>query len=378
MPSNDIWKKLTLLLVVTIPRVEFTSCVALRVLAARGYLLQEAPVDEATLRDYLEHRDPLIGWSPRTTSPDETYDENGVRRSIAFPERSATPCVAIYGDSFTFGAEGPPEHAFPDQLARRLDCPVNNYGVPGYGTDQALLRFRETPNTADVAILAHHAVDIVRNVNRLRNFLGGAIGLGFKPRFRLEGDDLVLVPLPVFETLEEVHALTHAPARLEHEFFFPGGPSGQVRPGFPHTLGLLRLPTNWRVRAQLRGLPPHGPFYDREHPSAALPLTTAILEHFAREAAARGQAPVVLLLPGDKDLAALLEDRPVPYQPLADALAAKGLAGPDVAAAMREALGERNACDLFVNCRGHYTAEGNRIVADALADWIGREVRPRS
>jgi len=47
----------------------------------------------------------------------------------------------LYGDSFTEGSGVDPEHAWSNVLSQLLHCRVANFGVSGYGTDQAYMRF---------------------------------------------------------------------------------------------------------------------------------------------------------------------------------------------------------------------------------------------
>ena len=56
-------------------------------------------------------------------------DENGFRN----PEADTSAEWVAIGDSFTFGNGVSSEESWPAQLAARLDSPVYNYGVGGYG-----------------------------------------------------------------------------------------------------------------------------------------------------------------------------------------------------------------------------------------------------
>ena len=73
-----------------------------------------------------------------------------------------------------------------------------NFGVPAYGTDQALLRLsREGLRGARVAVLSLLLENIGRNVNRWRPlWTPRTLTPLAKPRFVLEGGALRLVPQP--------------------------------------------------------------------------------------------------------------------------------------------------------------------------------------
>ena len=53
--------------------------------------------------------------------------------------RSAHGRILMFGDSYTAGDDVSNADRYSDQLARILGIEVQNYGVPGTGTDQHLL-----------------------------------------------------------------------------------------------------------------------------------------------------------------------------------------------------------------------------------------------
>ncbi len=76
-----------------------------------------------------------LGWI--TDRQNQAISPNGARRdgsaNIAAP-------ISAYGDSFVFGADVDNDQTFPHFLSRRFGVGVANYGVSGYGPDQALMR----------------------------------------------------------------------------------------------------------------------------------------------------------------------------------------------------------------------------------------------
>src|SRR6185503_20431904 len=86
-----------------------------------------------------------------------------------------------------------------------------NYGVGGFGTDQALLRLRQAAATDSPAPLAALLVGIMldnigRNVNRYRPLWYAEALPAVKPRYVLRGDELELVPQPFATRAEFVAA----------------------------------------------------------------------------------------------------------------------------------------------------------------------------
>ena len=65
------------------------------------------------------------------------------RAGLSFAAMPAKRRIAVVGDSFTFGLEVRYEDTWPHQLdARSVGFQVLNFGVDGYGVDQACLRYR--------------------------------------------------------------------------------------------------------------------------------------------------------------------------------------------------------------------------------------------
>jgi hypothetical protein len=98
-----------------------------------------------------------------------TYDQNRLRVHRATAARDAVVLVA--GDSYTHGDEVADSESFPASLERILQVPVANFGVGGYGPEQALLKLEglidRFPRTR-VAVLAITYDSIGRMVNSYR------------------------------------------------------------------------------------------------------------------------------------------------------------------------------------------------------------------
>lgn len=146
---------------------------------------------------YKTTYDRQLGWQPRPNASDQrknsagkswqwAIDEYGARRNPNFGA-SQTPYVATFGDSFTFGDEVDDDETWQHFLSNILHANVANYGVGGYGTDQAFLRFRQKLDeglSPKVTILVIYEDNFKRILNRFRPFYSKNTGLklGFKPR----------------------------------------------------------------------------------------------------------------------------------------------------------------------------------------------------
>src|ERR1043166_202339 len=271
--------------------------------------------------------DDEIGWAPPPPLTRLPHDASGAKYNSEFPEPGHA-CVSAYGDSFVFGAEVADQDGWVERLAHLLGCRVANYGVNAYGTDQALIRFRRNrDDEAPLVLLGIFPENVLRNVNQSRALMGYALhALSVKGRFVLDTmGALAWVPRPRLDA-ESFVRLNRAPADvLPHEYFLPGTRDGPATLRFPYTLALLRILAMPRIWTHVSGRPSWSGFFAADHPSGALPLTAAIAEAFAREAAGRGKRVLVVIFPGGNSLRLRPRDGAFEYAPLAAALADKGI-----------------------------------------------------
>lgn len=88
-----------------------------------------------TWKDDLTMPDRDLGWTSNPTHPNVSDD--GAREAEG--QRPGTRVYA-YGNSFVFGAEVGNDQAFTYLLSQTIGTGVRNFGVGGYGPDQAILR----------------------------------------------------------------------------------------------------------------------------------------------------------------------------------------------------------------------------------------------
>jgi carbamoyltransferase len=195
--------------------------------------------------------------------------------------------VLVFGGGFTAGNGVDEALRFTDLLERQLGgyVQVLNFGLPGSGADQQLLGYRQHGRDIehDLLVLCPHVETILRNLEAHASVPSGdpeadpdSPSLLPKPRFSLEGDELVLHPPP-----------TEAPAPALDA---PPTPPSLVR-------GLLqrftaevdkKVPGFQAFTRRVRGVGYPEEYADPQHP--AWRLQRAILRTFLAEA----RAPVVL------------------------------------------------------------------------------------
>jgi hypothetical protein len=372
-----------ILIVLAIALVETGAAVVCRIVLASsaGFLLWHPDLDAAR-KNWIAGSadvDEQLGWPPPSMATTLPRDGSGAKFNAEFPAPGHA-CASAYGDSFVWGEEIPPADGWIEQLSRRLGCRVANYGVSGYGTDQAYLRFRRTAtDEAPLALLGIFPENIIRNVNQYRAFAGyAAHPASLKGRFLLDtAGGLAWVPRPRLDE-EGFVTLNRTPAAvLPNEYLLPDTRDGPVTLRFPYTLTLLHVALKPRLWARFSGRPSWSAFYQRDHPSGALALTAAVAEGFAREARQRGKQALVVMLPGASSFRAHAKYGHFEYASLTAMLAAAGVDVFDPGPALLATLGDRSYCELYVQpdrCEGHYGVFGSTIVADV----VDAELRRRS
>jgi lysophospholipase L1-like esterase len=321
--------------------------------------------------------DPELGWTwrPASASEDGLYAINalGARGPREYGRQPAAGKrrILTFGDSFTFCDEVRADSSFQVQLEELEPAfEVLNFGVSGYGTDQAWLRYQRVGRDlgAEIVCLGLMLENIGRNVNRYRPLWATFSGVCVtKPRFVLAaGGALELVPQP-YATREELHAAIadgSVLARIaEHEYWLgrPFVPTGKLS-------GLVRLACGFlayreRTPALLWRAPEDEPFR----------VTLALLEGFHRQALADGiRLAPVLLFPSKEDLRDHARSSHPYWSALFDELARRGIPYVDLIAplfARARELGE-DPGELGLYQGGHLSRAGNAIVARELQAWI--------
>jgi hypothetical protein len=375
---STFWVILVVLAVALVEGAAAATC--LLVLSSHGGFLLWHPDLDAARKNWIDasaDADEELGWPPPSVATKPPRDRTGAKFNAEYPE-PGNACASAYGDSFVWGEDIPAVDGWIEQLSRRLGCRVANYGVSGYGTDQAYLRFRRTAaDAAPLALLGIFPENIVRNVNQYRAFLGyPPHPVGLKGRFVLDAaGGLAWVRRPRLDAGGFVE-LNRAPAKaLPNEYLLPDSRDGPVSAHFPYTLTLLRVAFKPRLWGRVTGRPSWSAFYDADHPSRALALTVAIAEAFAREAKQRGKQALVVMLPGASSFRGQAKYATFEYTPLVAALSAAGIEAFDPGRALLAKLGDRSYCDLYAQadtCDGHYGVFGSTVVADVMAAELRR------
>jgi hypothetical protein len=317
--------------------------------------------------------DPDLGWAPRPNSHSEDglfhYNSQGIRSTpheYTLVPQPGVLRIALFGDSYTQSDDVPFENSWGFYLEnelkeRGLPAEVLNFGVSGYGMDQAFLRWRKSGREfrPAVVIFGFDAENVNRNVNLIRAIYKPKTELPFaKPRFVLDGDALRLINVPavppeqLVETIQNLESWDLA----RYEYFF--NPQDYQ--------------DSWRFKSRLlsfglsltagQGTEQH--LYSLNQEPAQ--LTLKIIQTFKQEVEATGQKFLVIHLPRESNMATLVAGNTLEY---ADLLAEIGRTNTTIYPEQRLAA-EAQASSLEALFKGHYSPRGNQVIAEVVAESL--------
>lgn len=326
-----------------------------------------------TSRVHREQLDSVLGWRYRAgfASASDHVNAQGLRarRDYAASPPPSTLRVAAFGDSFVYGNEVSDGDAWTTLLeACGNDLEILNYGVGGYGLDQAYLRFVREGMTLrpSVVLIGFTPDDLRRIVNVYRRFISTLELPLAKPRFLLgPRQSLTLVPNPLagpdaYRRLLEHPLTVRELGKLDAWY----SPTIYENPLYDY-LATLRVAHALAQRVSRRYLDADRLFVgdlfnDR---SSTFALQVAVLRAFSAAVLDRGAVPAIVMMPDHASIDRMRGGAVPSYQPLTKALVDQGLTVWDGADAFRGV--SVPVSSLFAS-GGHYNAAGNRV----LANWL--------
>jgi hypothetical protein len=312
-----------------------------------------------------------LGWTIGPHAANATYHANGQGLRADHDYSLAPPPgrvrVAAFGDSFTHSSDVPDDATWEADL-QRLDpaLEVMNFGVPGYGVDQAYLRYRELGSRFKprVVLIGFMSDNINRVVNVFRPFIFFQSGMPLaKPRFALRGGSLTLIANPIQSLQGYRELLDHPEATLaalgRNDFFYQEN-NQRSRFDFLPSVRFAHVLREQRTQPILED----GVFNPR---SEAFQVSAAILDRFYAEAAAHGAVPIIVFFPGKLDVRAFREDGRKYYAPLIRYVERRGYRHLDLLDGF-ERYGADDELKQLVHV--HYTKHGCTLVAQAIDDYL--------
>lgn len=313
-----------------------------------------------------------LGWSIVPNGAGGRYRANasglrGSRDYSGVPGGGATR-IATYGDSFVHGDDVDNADTWQAQIeAAHADVEVLNFGVGGFGTDQAYLRYRrEGTAGASVVVIGVMTENIARVVSRFRPYYYPQSSLPLaKPRFAVgPGGRVELVRMPLAVAADYQRLLDGDRDAFRElgagDFYYERSFHASAF-DLLATLKLARL-----MRYQLSGAATEvervrAAAYDKGGESFR--VLTAVIDAFAADVIRDGARPFVLLFPRLDDIERTLAGQAKWHEPLLEHLREGSLPWLDLTDA---AAAEARSVGTAALIRGHFTPQGNRLVARTL------------
>ena len=332
----------------------------------------------ALIDEYLRNQtgymayDADLGWTnrPGSCTADHKYCANsgGLRSDHEYTKEIPPGLlrVSLFGDSFIHGHDVDLAGSLAPQLeqalaSRDVRAQALNFGVGGFGIDQAYLRYsREGARfNTDVIVEGLQFENVARHVMVFRLIAYPQSKIPFsKPRFHFEGPSLLVANEPTIAPEQVPDALAHfdsSPLR-KYEFFY----TEKYRPYWWRKSKLLTVLIDSRRKDDT---------VDVMRPDGeGMQLTLAILDRFKNDVSVTGKPFLLVYLPLKGNLEAELRGEKDPWAPLLD-LVRKDFHVIDPTPRLLD-VARKKGVDAVAP--GHYSADGNRAVAETLAEAIAK------
>ncbi len=135
------------------------------------------------------------GW-PTKKFASENLKDNKYRK---LDNNSLSSCIEVYGGSYTYSFNSKrPKDTWSNNLSNYLDCSVLNYGIPGFGTDQSVIRHEKYKSNKNISILMFVDDSLKRNLYPMLGLSYSGLAKNydnktFKPFYKVINNNLVLI-----------------------------------------------------------------------------------------------------------------------------------------------------------------------------------------
>ena len=377
--KNNIFKSISIIIIIFF-LIEFCSYLIISSKIGSSYFQVFKGIKEFTendLNEYLAKRDKINGWPIRSdNSLFNQYTKGGYRISSnnsLFSEN----CISLYGNSFTFGSEVKHDEAWSSLLANKLNCSVYNFGVPAYGVDQAVLRFKENSNfNSKLVVLGIHPIDIQRNVTQNYTLIAdNKIDIfTFKPKFIINENKLELIKIPINSLNDGNLFKQNFKSFLKHDELIHKYNKKLVEFKFPFSIAFLKA--GFIFFEKKRGsisrtgiLSDTLPFWLREKES--LKLNSKIIEYFFSICDENKRVCKVLIIPDYTSLNYFFTDeKNINRQIYENESWKNNVWDPTIWLSNKMSNNTCSYIGINKDCNGHYNIEGNKLLANYLFEKI--------
>jgi len=320
--------------------------------------------------------DSKLGWTIKENGyapPLYQANSSGVRSSKEYGliPPSNVLRISAFGDSFTHSDNvGNDEtwEAILESFDSNLE--VINFGVPGFGLDQAYLHYLSDGQRykSHIVFIGFMSENIFRNVGTFRPFYHEKTGLPFsKPRFAIKNGRLFLIPNKL-RKLDDYKLLLSCPKRTLakigiNDYYYANRYKSSLF-DFSPVIRLLKVTLSKDPKNSIIS----GGYYSGN--SEAFRVTKKIFDAFYASVHNNNSFPIILIFPTKGDIKRNQKHKTKRYQPLLSYFVSKGYQYIDLLGAFDELGDNLDVNEQFVS--GHYSPLANKLVAKYLHDYLSK------
>jgi hypothetical protein len=247
---------------------------------------------------------------------------------------------------------------------------VLNYGVGGYGLDQAFLRYLRDGDKyhPQLVVIGFVPDDLPRIVNVYRRFLSSSDWPLIKPRFVLGSHGALQLRAEHVPDAEGYRAYVDQPSRVRDlaQFDYWYEPLVYDNPLYDWCATVRVFSNSW-ARLRRRAWDANRLLVDDKfnEESEAFRIQVAVMEAFAKAVSERGAQSLVVFFPDKPSATRAVGGKATAYAPLVRILQSKGISTLDLAPEFANEAGGKRADEWFMP-GGHYSHSGNRVAARAI------------
>lgn len=265
---------------------------------------------------------PDLGWTIKPKGQTDLYQTNsqGIRGSHDYQQTPPAGVlrIAAFGDSFTHASDVRDEETWQAYLRQQHpQLEVLNFGVPGYGTDQAYLRYLQEGRRyqPQIVLIGFMAENIFRHVNIFRPFYGRNTEIPLsKPRFLVKNGSLEFLPNPLHDVSQYRELLAHPEPILAEMGAYDYYYQRAYKKGAFDVLPSVRFIKIIRQQfSEPQDILVQG-YYNED--SEAFRVTVGILDEFYRAVQEDGAVPIMLVFQERHELSRYWREGTRRYQPL--------------------------------------------------------------
>ena len=340
-------------------------------------------VNEIAVNDYLDKRNPLLGWPEKNIKIDQARFSPANEKMLD----QDLLCVSLYGPSHVYGDEVADNLAWSNLLTLKLQCKVNNFGIGGYGVDQSLMKFESSFKDSSVlTILGITPIIILRNMTQWQYLLSGSKSdlYSLKPSYRENDGELKLLPIPVNSFHDFTKLINDPSDMLLNEYFIPEkNLQSPIIANFPYTIAFIKLAKKLLNEIDWGQLSAHTPVRNWniakwKMSDSYINRNNLIMEKFFKICKERKKICKILMIPDEYTLLEYKKNQSLALEPIYSKIKEENVWDPTKFFINKIEEQQKDFCEFIAinqkDCSGHYSELGNELLAEYVYSKILHEL----